>query len=249
MSQSQFAAAVLDPDLPMPAGLIGPDGAPSPRRFAVYRNNVTLSLIRVLEAGFPCIQKLVGEAFFRAMAGEFVRSNPPKTRIMMLYGADFPGFLARFPPVAHLGYLADVARLEQTRRESYHAGDCAPFGPAELASVPLEVLSLVPLRLSPTLRVIWSDWPVLSIWRANMAGGPNPRMGAEEAMITRPQMDPVIVPLPSGGAAVLAALAAGQGLSLAALAGGTDFDLVGFLQILISGGAIAGIGDINPTAI
>lgn len=241
MSQREIAVALLDPDLPVPPGLVGPDGAPSARRFAVYRNNVTLSLIRVLEAGFPCIHKLVGEAFFRAMAGEFARSHPPKTRIMMLYGADFPGFLSAFPPVAHLGYLADVARLEQAIRESYHAADALSMTPEALGQLPPQALSLAPLRLSPALRLIASGWPILSIWRANMAGGPAPKPAAEAVLVTRPRMDPLPVLLPPGGSAVLQALQAGQGLALAAATGGPDFDLPGFLGILIAGGAIVGL--------
>lgn len=241
MSQAEFTAALLDPDRPVPVGLVGPDGLPSPRRFAVYRNNVTLSLIRVLEAAFPCIQKLVGEAFFRAMAGEFVRNHPPKTRIMMLYGSDFPGFLASFPPVAHLAYLADVARLEQALREAYHSTDTQALTPSDLGTLPPEALALTTLRLSPALRLIRSDWPILSIWRANMAGGPSPRMAAEDVLVTRPLMDPEAVILPPGGAAVFAELMAGQGLASAALAGGADFDLPVFLQILITGGAIVGL--------
>lgn len=244
MSQTAFTAALLDPDLPVPAGLVGPDGLPSSRRFAVYRNNVTLSLIRVLEAAFPCIQKLVGEEFFRAMAGEFARRHPPTTRIMMLYGTDFPDFLASFPPVAHLGYLPDVARLEQAIREAYHAVDTTPMTPDQLGNLPPETLALAPLRLSPALRLIASDWPILSIWRANMAGGPAPGMAAEAVLVTRPLMDPEPVLLPTGGAEVLRALQAGQGLATAALAGGADFDLPGFLGILITGGALVGLDTI-----
>ena len=75
--QSAFAEALLDPDRPLPAGIIDPDGAPAPKRFAVYRNNVTVSLIEALAAGFPVVQRIVGEEFFGAMACEFVRAHPP----------------------------------------------------------------------------------------------------------------------------------------------------------------------------
>ena len=63
------------------------------------------------------------DAFFGARAVESLRAHPPKSRLMMLYGDAFAGFLASFPPVAHLGYLPDVARLEQALRESCHATD------------------------------------------------------------------------------------------------------------------------------
>jgi len=133
--QPDFAAALLNPSAPLPAGLIDPMGRPAPRRFDVYRNNVTLGLIRVLQAGFPATRTLVGEDFFAAMAREFLRAHPPKTRMMMLYGDEFAGFIAGFAPAAALGYLPDVARLEQAIRQSYHAGDAAPMDAAVFAGM------------------------------------------------------------------------------------------------------------------
>ena len=50
--QRDFAAAVLDAALPMPAGLVGPDGEPSLKRFAVYRNNVVAGLTEALKDAF-----------------------------------------------------------------------------------------------------------------------------------------------------------------------------------------------------
>ena len=77
------------------------------------------------------MRKLVGDEFFAAMAGVFLRAHPPRSRMLMLYGDGLPAFLAEFPPVAQLGYLPDVARLEQAMRESYHAADSAPLPEAE----------------------------------------------------------------------------------------------------------------------
>lgn len=124
--QNTFAAALLNPEADVPLGLIDPQGRPVQKRFDVYRNNVASGLTRALEASFPVIRALVGEAFFGAMAVEFLRAHPPKSRLMMLYSDAFPPFLATFPPVADLAYLPDVARLEQALRESYHAADAPP---------------------------------------------------------------------------------------------------------------------------
>lgn len=67
-SQSAFAAALLNPDLPCPGGLSTWNGSAPATRFAVYRNNVTVSLVDALADTFPVLQALVGEEFFRAMA-------------------------------------------------------------------------------------------------------------------------------------------------------------------------------------
>ena len=95
MNQAAFAAALLDPDLPLPLGVVDPAGRPAQRRFNIYRNSVTQGLGAALETGFPAVLALVGPAFFRAMALRFLREHPPRGRIMMLYGAEFADFSLR----------------------------------------------------------------------------------------------------------------------------------------------------------
>jgi hypothetical protein len=129
MSQQEFRTALLDPEHPVPSGLTDPQGRPAGRRFNVYRNNVSVSLTEALRQAFPVVQKLVGEEFFTAMAQEHLRAHPPASPLMMFYGEAMPAFLSAFPPVAHLPYLADVARLELALRASYHAPDAVPSQP------------------------------------------------------------------------------------------------------------------------
>ncbi len=241
MSQHAFAQALLDPNAPLPAGVTGPEGRPAPARFAVYRNNVTVSLIRALEASFPVVRKLVGDAFFAAMAAVFVRAQPPKSPLMMLYGAEFPAFLAEFPPVAHLGYLADVARLEQAIRESYHAADGQAVPTDGLAQMPEAGLRAARLRLQPSVRLVRSVWPVQMIWQANSGGGPDPVAGGQDVVVLRVAFDPVLRVLPAGGGAFLSAVLAGQSLGAALADAGQRFDLTAVLGLLIEGQAIVGV--------
>jgi Putative DNA-binding domain len=241
MRQSDFAAALLDPEAAVPAGLVDPWGQPAPKRFSVYRNNVAGSLTRALEASFPTVRKLVGEEFFAAMAGIFLRSHPPQSRMLVLYGDAMPEFLSQFPPVAGLGYLPDVARLDQAMRESYHAADSAPLGEAEFQRLIGEDISLLRLRLTPSLRLVRSGWPVVSIWAANHAGGPAPQPAAEDALILRPEFDPRPHLLPPGGARFVEAIQQGRPLGAAVGEAGADINLPACLALLIQGRAITGV--------
>ena len=240
--QAHFHAALLDPDRAVPPGLIDPMGRPAGKRFAVYRNNVAVSLTRALEQGFPVIRALVGEEFFAAMAGVFLRANPPQSRLMMFYGATMPEFLAGFPPVAHLPYLADVARLELALRESYHAADAAALPAETLAALAPEDFLAARLTLAPALRLIRSDWAVFAIWQANTRGTAPPRARvAEDAVILRPEFDPEPHQLPPGGAAFVAALARGDTVAEAVAAAGPEHDIAATLSILVAGGALTGL--------
>lgn len=243
MSQTAFAAALLNPGAPVPDGVVDPEGRPAPKRFSVYRNNVALSLTRALEAAFPTVRKLVGDEFFAAMAVVFLRENLPRSRMLMLYGAGFPEFLSAFPPVGHLGYLPDVARLDQAMRESYHAADSRPLDEAAFQRLIGGDLAGLRLRLAPSLRLVRSGWPVVSIWVTNHEGGRPPAAVAEDALILRPEFDPRPQRLPPGGGAFLAALLAGHRLGEAVDQAGPDLDLPAVLGVLIAGKAITGVSE------
>lgn len=233
-AQHHFAAALLQPDRAPPPGLRNPDGALASKRFDVYRNNVAVSLAEALETAFPVTRKLVGDGFFRAMAGVFLRAHPPRSPLMMLYGAELPGFIARFEPAASLPYLPDIARLEQALRESYHAADARPLDPARLASLAPEALSALRLRPAPATRLIRSAYPVLGIWAANTGSASAPLTGAQAALVTRVGYDPAPHLLTGAEAAFVDALFAGAPLAEAAEAGGGDLDLSAALQTLFT---------------
>ncbi|MBI4997931.1 MAG: putative DNA-binding domain-containing protein [Rhodocyclales bacterium] len=124
--QTAFADALLGREPACPAGLVTWNGSDPAQRFAVYRNNVVVSLIDALADTYPVVQQLVGEEFFRAMARLFALARPPDSPVMAHYGAGFAEFVAGFPPAAALPYLADVARLEYLYVQVYHAADEAP---------------------------------------------------------------------------------------------------------------------------
>ena len=241
MTQSAFAAALLNPTAPLPAGVVDPQGRPAPKRFSVYRNNVAAGLTRAMEASFPVIRKLVGPEFFAAMAVEFALAHPPKSQMLMQYGDDFAGFLAGFPPVAHLGYLPDVARLEQAVRTSYHAADAQPVPADALSALPEATLLASRLILAPSLHLVPSRWPICAIWRANMEDGPSPVAVGEDVVVLRPAFDPRPHVLPPGGAQFLQAVMAGATFGEALANAEASLDLTAVLALLLSGQAIVGI--------
>jgi hypothetical protein len=247
VAQTDFATALLDPSRAVPEGLLAPDGAPAGRRFAVYRNNVAVSLTEALKTGFPVLTKLLGEENFRALAGLFLRAHPPASPVLMHYGAEMPGFLASLPQLAHLPYLADVARLELALRAAYHAADAPVLGAGDLAARPADQLMRARVTLHPALRIVASPWPVHGIWARNMVeGAPKPAPRAETVLVTRPDFDPVQTLLPPGADSFLAALGAGLRFGDAIDVAGTEapgFDLAGTFSALLTAGAFTGLED------
>ncbi|MFT7145371.1 MAG: hypothetical protein ACJASZ_000237, partial [Yoonia sp.] len=155
-AQAAFQAAILDPAAAVPDGVINPDGAPAKKRFDVYRNNVAVSLSDALEAAFPVVRKLVGDDFFRAMAGVYLRKHPPKSPLMMFYGDAMPQFLERFSPAKSIPYLPDIARLELALCHAYHAADATPVDAQALAALTPEALMGAKLRIAPATQTVTS---------------------------------------------------------------------------------------------
>ncbi|KAG0919362.1 hypothetical protein G6F31_021147 [Rhizopus arrhizus] len=60
------------------------------------------------------------------MARVFAAATPPSSPVLLHYGAEFPDFIASFPPAEPLPYLADVARIERAATEAFHAAVSAP---------------------------------------------------------------------------------------------------------------------------
>ncbi len=221
MSQARFAAALL-------SGAAPPVGA---ARFEIYRASVTASLSATLAEAFPAVEKLVGQRFFAAMAGDFIRAHPPRHPVMALWGDALPGWLAGFAPAASLPYLPEVAAIEQARRESCHAADAPPLDPQRLSGDPA-ALTIAP---HPSARTLVTRWPALSIWARNadlpaLADAP-----AGELLICRPALAVQARPAPDGTAATLGALSRGLALDAALPAGAAHGDI---LACLFSAGAL-----------
>ncbi|SFM41145.1 DNA-binding domain-containing protein [Shimia aestuarii] len=244
VSQTIFRAALLDPDKDRPNGLEDAKGRLARKRFDVYRNNVAVSLTEALETGFPAITKLLGEENFKAISGVFLRQHPPSSPLMMHYGQEFPSFLVEFEPLAHLGYLGDVAALELALRRAYHAADAAPIDPATLAAItPLE-LSDVSFSFAPAVAIVTSDWPIYGIWAFNMRNGPKPTAKPESILVLRPAFDPEPHLLTPAEASCMRSLLGGATLGDAAEQAAlvdTGFNLGPLLTQLLTGNAITKI--------
>jgi hypothetical protein len=239
MLQSDFTAAILDPNAPVPPGMVDPQGRPAGKRFNVYRNNLAASLTDALETGFPVLLKLLGEKSFKTLALIISRAHPPTSRALSQYGDAMPAFLEGFQPLVAYPYLADIARLELAIRRSYHAADADPLNAAGMD--PETLMELTPV-LAPAAQIVASPYPIHGIWRRNtQTDAPKPQPTAETVMITRPEFDPVPHLLPAGGAAFAGALDGRTTIALAlerSIEAEPGIDLAPLLTLFLTSGAL-----------
>jgi|SRR5882757_3064126 len=250
--ETSFADALLDANRPIPCGITAHNATVPARRFAVYRNNVAVGLVKALRSRFPAVEKIVGEEFFAAMARVFVTERPPRSPLLANYGDDFPAFCAAFEPARELPYLADVARLEAARTRAYHAADASPVGAERFATLDSHAIGDIRVIMHPSTGIVRSPYPIVTIWAMNsgeqkLAHVENWR--GEDALVSRPYLEVEVRALPPAGAAFLLALTAGWPLGKAAeaaLADDPNFDLTGNLAGLIGSGLVRDIVHPEP---
>lgn len=245
--QKRFSLALLDRTREIPQGIRAADQERPERRFNVYRNNVFVSLTEALVTRFPVCHALVGDEFFRAMARMFIELSPPRSPVLMTYGDDFGDFIDTFPPARPVPYLGDVARLEAALTLAYHAADASPLMVDELASFAPHRWEHTRVELHPSMRIVTSRYPVVSIWEAHTRSDARLLIDpstSEDALVARPDLDVEIHRLPPGAATFLLLLLKGAPLRTAAdEAAGSNphFDLITTLSGVLASRIIVGL--------
>lgn len=238
-----FRASILDPLREKPGTVAGPRGKQAVKRFNVYRNNVTVSLINALADIFPAVRRITGETLFRDMAREFVRAHPPASPLLFLYGHEFPAFVESFEHARRMPYLGDVARLERAWLTAYHAADLDTLAPEALGRIPPEDLEHAAFVPHPAAGLVRSNFAVFDIFDANRNQDTVGRIDAaraQAALVTRPGTDVMVTALPDGDDAFFDSLLRGGTLGQAAAAGAEaedGFDINSAIGGLLTTGA------------
>lgn len=245
--QRAFCAATLFEDraalasLGITGGRVSPDAG-----IAVYRNNVLGNYRKALAATYPVVKRLVGAAFFDAAVDYFVRTFPSKSGDVNRYGSEFAMFLESYRPARGLVYLPDVARLEWAIDQAGIAADAPLLDLEALAAVPADKQGSLRFTLHPSVALIRSRYPILSLWRVNQAGHIGDQRvdldeGADALLVIRGPAGVSIERIGEGEYVFLAALAAGAAIESATTRAAhcePGFDLGDALRRHVAGQAI-----------
>lgn len=252
-TQAALAAAILDTDLPPPAGLLGRDGGPVGRRFAVHRATTTFGLIGALATRYPVTEKLLGVDTFADLARAFLAHDRPPTTLLLDWGEALPDFVETLDDLAEWPFLADVARLEVAWTRAHHAAEADPIGLDALVGLAPEDLAAARATLHPSANLFASAFPIATLWASQQDGADGDAeidWSAEAVLVVRPHADVLLHRLTPAAHAFVAALAAGHDVTDASLAAAeTDpgFDAGAHLVGLVRLGAVVAI-EANPDA-
>lgn len=206
---------------------------------AVYRNTVVRGAVDALAATYTTVITMVGEPWFRAAGAIYADDNPPDEPSLMRYGADFPDWLARFPPAHDTPYLPGIARLDRAWWESYFAGDAQGLSAKDLAGLEATDLEMTAVRLHPSVRLMAFDQSLLSLWRDHRDDAGTPETfqiedRPEFALMIRSGIEVQALGLTPGEYAFLTACMAGHSLIVAAESALSADPQASFPQIVAS---------------
>jgi hypothetical protein len=134
----------------------------------IYHSSITAAFDATLETLFPVCKQLVGEEYFLAMGRRFQQQAPSKSPDLNTFAAQFPEFIAAFPPAQALPYLADVAALEWAMQVINVGTDSEDqLDVQALALIPEMQLPSLRFRCRDNLQLLYSEYPVDAIWQAH----------------------------------------------------------------------------------
>lgn len=143
--QTQFCKAVWDGE--------------AEGRLQIYRNNIFITLTETLRLVYPYVEKIVGADFFDAVAARYIQRHVSCID-------QFPDFLATFPETISLPYLTEIAQLEWTCYQVFHAPDDTPlFDFTALKNITERQYAEIKFHLHPAVRVMTFQYPVYRIWQ------------------------------------------------------------------------------------
>jgi hypothetical protein len=230
------------------ADFLNPQGrASGQERMSVYAEGYPLRVREALGEVFDAVGHVLGDERFSRVSFAYAERFGAEDYNLNFAGREFPAFIAESPLMKEFPFLADLAKLEWAIWEAFHAFDEAPFSPESLAGVALEDWESARVRFQPSVRLVASRWPVLTIWRARKDDPAKVRADlarSERVLVGRSGLEVRCEPLDGNQSRLLEALLAGKSLgeaceALADLEGGETLPVAAWFSGWVQSGLIA----------
>jgi hypothetical protein len=162
--------------------------------------------------------------------------------------SEFPQFIRGLGRLASIEYLADIAELEKVRAKAAQSPIMPSVSPSWLSSALERPVDTMRVDFQPSLSLIRSRFPIVTIWQANHSGNDCTldQWGRETALVARCSREVATWRLPTGGFAFLSALSNGATWSAAieaAAASDISFDVRVNRTLLIEADIVIGLRD------
>ena len=170
--QSLFGRWLTQGDGPAPGLIRGDDKGSAEERLDLYAGAYAARLVEALQAHYPGLQALLGEADFQTLGRAYLSAHPSRFRSIRHFGHRLSGFLATASPWRNQPWLAELAAFEWAQAQVFDAANATPLAENDMAAIPPEQWGLMRFGFVPALVTLDLDWNVVDQWQALRNGQP-----------------------------------------------------------------------------
>ncbi len=138
----------------------GDDRMTPVERVEIYANGYFYRILDVLKEDYPATLAVAGSDNFHNLATGYLIDYPPTEPSIYFAGRNFAAYLATHPLRERFPYLADLARLERSTLESFHAADATALYADAMRAIPPAEWPALRMRAHPAMRLVESAWRV-----------------------------------------------------------------------------------------
>ena len=134
-------------------------------RLEIYANAYFYRILDCLKEDFPATLKTLGADNFHNLVTGYLIEYPPTEPSISYAGRHLAEFLSHHPMRERWPFICDLARLERTLVEVFHAAEAEPLNAEAMRAVAPDDWPALVMRTHPALAIVDCEWRVDELLR------------------------------------------------------------------------------------
>lgn len=135
------------------------------QRLEIYANAYFHRILDCLKEDFPATLAVLGDDNFHNLVTGYLIEYPPTEPSISFAGRHLADFLRRHPMRERWPFIAELAHLERTLIEVFHAGEAQALNAEAMRSIALADWPALAMRTHPALAIVDCEWRVDELLR------------------------------------------------------------------------------------
>jgi len=151
----------------MHKNILNPQGGVSGlERLEVYAQGYIARIHEALNESYKAVEHVLGHEMFVKLTEDYAKRYPSEDYNLSLAGRHLSSFFQDYKTARELPFLGDLASLEWSITEAFHAFEIPAESLEMLGLLSDEEWEKIKIEFQPHVRILNSDWPVWDIWQA-----------------------------------------------------------------------------------
>ncbi len=132
-------------------------------RVTIYANAYFYRLLDCLYEEFPATSAVVGADNFVALVRDYLRAWPPTEPSIFYMGRHLSAFLRDHAFARRWPFTYELARLERTILEVFHAAEVFTLSDQAMRAIPSYQWPTIRLKIHPAVQILHNEWRVTDV--------------------------------------------------------------------------------------